>query len=306
MEGAHKTVLLEEAVSAVMRAPDGVYFDGTFGRGGHCRHLLSRLSLSGRVIAVDKDPEAERAAGILAAEDPRFEFRAGSFTRLLEADVPAASLDGVLLDLGVSSPQLDERDRGFSFQHDGPLDMRMDTRSGMTAQQWIETARQDDMAEIFKRYGEERFARRIAGAIVARRAEEPFTRTGDLAKVVAEAHPRWEQHKHPATRVFQAIRIHINGELMELQQLLDGVIDKLKPGGRLVVISFHSLEDRCVKQFMRNGARGVDLPRDIPLMGGKLGQTLKLVGKAVRPSDAEVQGNPRARSAIMRVAERLS
>jgi 16S rRNA (cytosine1402-N4)-methyltransferase len=306
MDGAHKTVLLEEAVSAVMRAPDGVYFDGTFGRGGHCRHLLSRLSLSGRVIAVDKDPEAERAASILAAEDSRFEFRAGSFTRLLDAEVPDASLDGVLLDLGVSSPQLDQRDRGFSFQHDGPLDMRMDTRSGLTAGQWVQTARQEEMAEIFKRYGEERFARRIAAAIAARRAEKPFTRTADLAKVIAEAHPRWEQHKHPATRVFQAIRIHINGELEELQQLLDGVIEKLAPGGRLVVISFHSLEDRCVKQFMRRGARGVDVPRDIPLRGGKLGQTLRLLGKAVRPSDAEVQANPRARSAIMRVAERLS
>jgi 16S rRNA (cytosine1402-N4)-methyltransferase len=260
------------------------------------------LSSKGRLIAVDKDPAAEASAKSFA-DDSRFEFMAGSFADL-PASVSDGALDGILLDLGVSSPQLDNADRGFGFRDDGPLDMRMDTRSGVTAADWIAVASEAQIAEVIKTYGEERFARRMASAIVKVRAETPISRTKQLASIVAEANPRWEPNKHPATRAFQAIRIYINRELEDLELALDPMVAKLAPRGRLVVISFHSLEDRIVKRFMRNQAKGEQLPRRVPVIDSDTGKTLNLVGKAVKPSGSEVERNPRSRSAIMRIAER--
>ena len=258
----HQTVLLREAVDALVMSPSGFYVDGTFGRGGHSRYLLERLNDEGRLLAVDKDPAACEAAAELAVGEPRFEFYHGSFAQLphqlrrMGIDV----VDGILLDLGVSSPQLDDGDRGFSFLHDGPLDMRMDTSRGETAAQWLSRAVESDIAAVLKDYGEERFARRIAAAIVAAREDSPLTSTAQLARVVSEANPKWERHKHPATRSFQAIRIKVNRELEDLQDLLSGALDMLRIGGRLVVISFHSLEDRLVKRYMRDMARGEKFP----------------------------------------------
>lgn len=312
MTHAHQTVLLEEAVAALMatdvdtgasQSVDGIYVDGTFGRGGHSARILQALGPDGRLIAFDKDPEAADAAQRLASEDGRFSFIHDSFAQLERAGQDFA---GVLLDLGVSSPQLDARERGFSFQHDGPLDMRMDTRSGETAADFVNHADESEIARVLKEYGEERFARRMASAIVSVRAEQPFERTGQLARVIAEANPAWEKHKHPATRAFQAIRIHINRELADLEVLLAKVIDLLAVGGRLVIISFHSLEDRLVKRFMRDQARGVAVPRGVPIREQDRGQRLRLIGKAIRASEAEVAANPRARSAVMRVAERIA
>lgn len=304
----HQTVLLREAVEALVTAPSGVYVDGTFGRGGHSREILGNLGEEGCLLGVDKDPVACGYAEGLAAEDSRFTFYHGSF-----AELPAQlhrmgieAVDGILLDLGVSSPQLDEADRGFSFLHDGPLDMRMDTSRGETAAQWLSHAEQADIAEVLKEYGEERFAKRIAGAIVAERQESPITTTAHLARVVSEANPRWEKHKHPATRAFQAIRIKVNRELEDLQDLLAGALDMLSVGGRLVVISFHSLEDRMVKRYMRDMSRGDQIPAGVPVTESALNRRMKLVGKAVKASADEVDGNVRARSAIMRVAEKIA
>jgi 16S rRNA (cytosine1402-N4)-methyltransferase len=301
MTNVHETVLLQEAVAALMTATDGVYVDGTFGRGGHSARILQSLSAGGRLIGFDKDPAAASVAAQFVEQDQRFTFYHRSFAEL--PDCLDRPVQGVLLDLGVSSPQLDDAERGFSFREDGPLDMRMDTRSGMTAAEWINAANEADIAAVLKEYGEERFARRIAAAIVGQR---PFERTGKLASVIAEANPRWEKHKHPATRSFQAIRIFINRELEDLERLLGRVLECLDAGGRLVVISFHSLEDRIVKRFMRDASRGRELPRGLPVMDVERGQTLRLLGKAVRASEAEVAANPRARSAIMRVAEKLA
>jgi 16S rRNA (cytosine1402-N4)-methyltransferase len=304
----HQTVLLREAVEALVTNPAGVYVDGTFGRGGHSRYLLELLDDQGRVLAIDKDPAARAPALALAEREPRFEFYHGSF-----AELPAQlrrmgvdAVDGILLDLGVSSPQLDEGERGFSFLHDGPLDMRMDTTRGETAAQWLSSAAVEEIASVLREYGEERFARRIAAAIVAARSEEAITTTGQLAQVVSRANPRWEKHKHPATRTFQGIRIKVNRELEDLQTLLAGALDMLRVGGRLVVISFHSLEDRMVKRYMRDMARGEQLPPGLPVRDSALKRRMKLVGKAVRASQVEVAGNARARSAIMRVAEKIA
>ena len=298
----HVSVLLEESVAALTIKPDGTYLDGTFGRGGHSRAILRSLSNSGRLIAFDKDPQAESSAEQFS-EDPRFEFVRASFAEI-SSRVETSELDGILLDLGVSSPQLDNAERGFGFSDDGPLDMRMDTRAGMTAAEWLATAPEEDIADVIKTYGEERFAKRMASAIVKARAESPITRTKQLATIVAEANPKWEPHKHPATRAFQAIRIFINRELEDLEIALGHTVDALSEGGRLVVISFHSLEDRIVKRFMRDQARGQQLPKHVPVIDSDTGKTLNLVGKAVKPSTDEVQRNPRSRSAIMRVAER--
>jgi len=302
----HQTVLLEEAVAALMSASitsnDSVFVDGTFGRGGHSARILDALGPDGSLVGFDKDPEAAVVAQALASADPRFHFIHDSFAAIERA---GEGLAGVLLDLGVSSPQLDARERGFSFQHDGPLDMRMDTRSGMTAAECVNTAPEDELIRILRAYGEERFARRIAAALVRERVQSPFATTGRLAAVVSEANPAWEKHKHPATRTFQAIRIHVNRELADLEILLSKVIDLLAVGGRLVVISFHSLEDRMIKTFMRDESRGKSVPRDIPIRHEDRGQRLRLIGKAIKASEAEVAGNPRARSAIMRVAERV-
>jgi 16S rRNA (cytosine1402-N4)-methyltransferase len=309
MTMAHDTVLLHEAVDALVGNPAGVYVDGTFGRGGHSREILRRLGPEGRLIAIDKDEAAEAEARALREADERFSFVRGSFAELPQvlADLPAVS--GILLDLGVSSPQLDEAERGFSFSHDGPLDMRMDRRQGESAAQWLARAGEDEIATVLKDYGEERYARRIAAAIVRSRAETPLVRTAQLAEIVKAAHPRWEKHHHPATRSFQAIRIHINRELDDLTDLLDAALPLLRVGGRLVVISFHSLEDRIVKRYLRDLSRPPRLPRGIPLREGEGPNTvvpLQLLGKAVRAGEEEVKRNPRARSAIMRCAERVA
>ena len=301
-QAEHVSVLLEESVAALAIKPDGTYLDGTFGRGGHSRAILRSLSNSGRLIAFDKDPQAESSAEQFS-EDPRFEFVRASFAEI-SSRVETSELDGILLDLGVSSPQLDNAERGFGFSDDGPLDMRMDTRAGMTAAEWLATAPEADIADVIKTYGEERFAKRMASAIVKARAESPITRTKQLATIVAEANPKWEPHKHPATRAFQAIRIFINRELEDLEIALGHTVDALSEGGRLVVISFHSLEDRIVKRFMRDQARGQQLPKHVPVIDSDTGKTMNLVGKAVKPCTDEVQRNPRSRSAIMRVAER--
>jgi 16S rRNA (cytosine1402-N4)-methyltransferase len=304
----HQTVLLHEAVDALVTLPDGFYVDGTFGRGGHSRYLLQCLNSEGRVLAVDKDLAAQMAAQELVESDSRFEFFHGSFAQLPHQlrEMGIDAVDGILLDLGVSSPQLDNGDRGFSFMHDGPLDMRMDTSRGETAAQWLSYADLQDITGVLKEYGEERFARRIAAAIISARAETPIETTAQLARVVSEAHPRWEKHKHPATRSFQAIRIKINRELDDLQAFLSIALDLLHVGGRLVVISFHSLEDRLVKRYMRDMARGDSLPRGVPVTESALNRRMRLLGKAVRASDEEVAGNVRARSAVMRVAEKIS
>ena len=301
-QAEHVSVLLAESVSALSVRADGSYLDGTFGRGGHSKEILSRLSSSGKLIAVDKDPAAE-ASALSLANDPRFQFEPGSFADISRI-VTDNSLDGILLDLGVSSPQLDDAQRGFGFSGDGPLDMRMDTRTGMTAAQWLASAPEQDIADVIKTYGEERFGKRMAAAIVRARAETPITGTRQLANIIAEANPKWEPHKHPATRAFQAIRIFINRELEDLELALECMVDKLVVGGRLVVISFHSLEDRIVKRFMRDQARGIQLPRHVPVVDSDAGKTLNLVGKAMKPSNEEIARNPRSRSAVMRIAER--
>ena len=304
----HQTVLLHEAVDALVTLPDGFYVDGTFGRGGHSRYLLQNMNSSGRVLGVDKDQEAQAAAHELAESESRFQFFHGSFAELPQQlrGMGVDAVDGILLDLGVSSPQLDDGDRGFSFMRDGPLDMRMDTSCGETAAQWLSRADLQDIAGVLKEYGEERFARRIASAIVAARAVSPIETTSQLARLVSEAHPRWEKHKHPATRSFQAIRIKVNRELEDLQAFLSVALDMLRVGGRLVVISFHSLEDRLVKRYMRDMARGDSLPRGVPVTDSQLNRRMRLVGRSIKASAEEVAGNVRARSAVMRIAEKIN
>ncbi|MCE8014641.1 16S rRNA (cytosine(1402)-N(4))-methyltransferase RsmH [Halomonas sp. MCCC 1A17488] len=304
----HASVLLDGAVDALVHDPSGTYLDGTFGRGGHSRAILERLSPEGCLLAIDRDPHAIAEAQTL--DDPRFAIEQGEFANLDEIARRRGlhgSLAGILLDIGVSSPQLDDPERGFSFLRDGPLDMRMDPTRGESAAEWLARAREADIAQVFKIYGEERFARRLARAIVTRRAERPFLRTGDLAEVLKVAHPAWEKGKHPATRAFQALRIHINGELEQLDLALEAALEALAPGGHLVVISFHSLEDRRVKRFIRHHVRGdSDLPRGIPVREAQLARRLEMLGKAQRPTPAEVEANPRARSAVMRAARKLT
>ena len=308
-EDQHRPVLLAEAVEALNVRQSGVYMDGTFGRGGHAAAIMERLDPDGRLWLLDRDPEAIDAAERRFADDPRARIRHASFgdaADVLRQDGVHA-LDGVLLDLGVSSPQLDAAGRGFSFRHDGPLDMRMDTSAGETAQEWLARVAEKELVRVLRVYGEERFAKRIARALVrARDAGELPGTTGELAALVASAVPYPDRHKHPATRTFQAIRISLNGELDALQRFLDSVIDLLAPGGRLVVISFHSLEDRMVKRFIRGAGEKRDLPPEIPVVPEGLRARLRPVGRAVRAGDDEARGNPRARSAVMRVAERLS
>ena len=304
---SHISVLLNEALEGLAIQADGLYIDGTFGRGGHSRALLAQLGPEGRLIAFDKDPEAIRVGDQLAAEDGRFVVVQRTFAEMadeLRARGLAGQVQGVLLDLGVSSPQLDDPTRGFSFLNDGPLDMRMNPSAGQSAADWINSASESDIATVLKEYGEERFAKRMARAVVARRAEQPFTRTADLAAVIKEANPAWEKGKHPATRAFQGIRIFINRELDDLADGLRAALDVLAPGGRLAVISFHSLEDRMVKQYMRREAKGAPIPRDLPIRDIDIPVSINLVGKAIKPSAAEVDANPRARSAVLRVAEK--
>jgi 16S rRNA (cytosine1402-N4)-methyltransferase len=294
----HTTVLLNEAVAALLTKPDATYVDATFGRGGHSRLILSKLSREGRLIAFDKDPDAIAEAGRIA--DPRFSIRHEGFRRL--GELPAASAAGILLDLGVSSPQIDNPARGFSFRSDGPLDMRMDTTRGQSVADWLATAEAGQIAEVLRDYGEERFAVQIAKAIVARRQERgPLATTAELAHLVAGAVKTREPGQDPATRTFQALRIFVNSELEELQEALEASLDILQPQGRLVVISFHSLEDRIVKQFIAHHSRDV-FDRRAPFAPPRP-MKLKALDR-VKPSAAEVQSNPRSRSAIMRVAER--
>ena len=302
---AHTTVLLNEAVAALEIKPDGIYVDGTFGRGGHSAKILERLGASGKLIAMDKDP----AAVVVGKQwrDARFQMVHRSFvqmaTVLRELDVK--QVDGILLDLGVSSPQLDEAARGFSFRFDAPLDMRMDVSSGMTAAQWLATVEESLLGEVIRDYGEERFAKQIARAIVAARAIEPIRTTRQLVELVSKAVRTREAGQNPATRTFQAIRIYLNQELEELARVLPECVTHLKSGGRLVVISFHSLEDRIVKHYLRDMSEGDKLPRNVPIRAREIPHgKLNLIGKAMRVSEAELQANPRARSAVMRVAER--
>ena len=308
-QAAHTTVLLHEAVDALVTDTHGFYVDGTFGRGGHAAELLSRLSDQGSVLAIDKDPQAISAGQEYFAEDTRLQLFHGSFADLQNVAAEmgkTGEISGVLLDLGVSSPQLDQAERGFSFMRDGPLDMRMDTSRGLSAAEWIATAEEQDIARVIKEYGEERFARRMASAVVKERVKSPITGTVQLAGILAAAHPAWERGKHPATKAFQAIRIFINRELEDLEDLLAQVIDNLKVGGRLVVISFHSLEDRRVKRFIRDQEQGIKLPKNLPIRDIDRGVRLVKVGKAIKPAVTEVDGNIRSRSAVMRVAQRVA
>ncbi|KEQ16767.1 16S rRNA (cytosine(1402)-N(4))-methyltransferase RsmH [Endozoicomonas numazuensis] len=300
----HVTVLLNEAVEALVTDPDGIYVDGTFGRGGHSRAILEKLSDKGRLVGIDKDPRAIAVADQLAEADSRFSIYHGSFAELEEA-LQGQKVEGVLLDLGVSSPQLDNAERGFSFMQDGPLDMRMNTTQGESAADWINRAEEQEISRVIWEYGEDRFSRRIARAVIREREEGPITTTKRLANIIAAASSSREKGKHPATRAFQAIRIHINRELDDLVDCLDIALEVLKPGGRLVVISFHSLEDRIAKRFIRKQAKGDELPRWMPVTEDQLNKRLRPIGKAIKPGEQEVKANPRARSAVMRIAEKL-
>jgi len=304
--GAHVTVLLDEAVDSLAIKQDGVYVDATFGRGGHSRRILSALGDSGRLVALDRDPQAIAAGAAVA--DRRFQLVHRAFGELAEAAAEAgvASVDGILFDVGVSSPQIDDGERGFSFRYDAPLDMRMDTTQGETAAEWLARAELREITEVIKNYGEERFAFQIAKKVVAARVEQPIVTTAQFAALVREAVRTREPGQDPATRSFQALRIHINQELRQLEVVLPQALELLKPGGRLVVISFHSLEDRIVKNFMRAQSTADSLPKGLPLRADQLPHPkLRLIGKAIKPGAAEVAANPRARSAVMRVAEKV-
>jgi 16S rRNA (cytosine1402-N4)-methyltransferase len=305
----HTPVLLDEVLEWLNIHEGGVYIDCTFGRGGHDQAILQRLGPNGRLLAMDRDPAAVAAARSLEEEDRRFSIQQGSFTmieQLANKEGVTGKVDGVLFDLGVSSPQLADPKRGFSFSHEGPLDMRMDIESGMSAAEWLGKAPHEAIADVLWRYGEERFSRRIARAIVEARGLAPIETTKALAEIISRAKPVWEKDIHPATRSFQAIRIFINRELEELAAALPQAVRVLALGGRLLVISFHSLEDRIVKRFMRTEARGEAYPRGVPAPLMEAHHRLKLVGRAIRPSEMEVSLNPRARSAVLRVAERVA
>ena len=310
----HITVLLHEAVDGLALKEDGIYIDATFGRGGHSRLILSKLSANGRLIAIDRDPRAIAEAQKI--QDPRFHIEHNSFSAIPEICEKlglTGKINGILLDLGVSSPQLDDAERGFSFMKDGPLDMRMDTTKGLSAAQWLQQVSEQDLAWVLKTFGEERFAKRIAQAIVGynksavEKNTEILNRTLQLAELIAQSVPFKDKHKHPATRSFQAIRIYINSELEELESLLQSALTVLAPQGRLSVISFHSLEDRMVKHFMRKQSKGEEIPKGLPLREDQIErrQTLKTIGKAIQPSDEEIAFNPRSRSAVLRIAERI-
>ena len=306
MTTAHVPVMAQEAVAALAIKPDGLYVDGTFGRGGHSRLILAALGATGRLIALDRDPDAMRAGAAL--NDARLSLMQRTFSELEKvlAELDVAEVDGVLLDIGVSSPQLDDATRGFSFRFDAPLDMRMDPGSGLSAAQWLATASEEEIGEVIRGYGEERFAKSIARTLVSARQHSPIERTAQLAQIIAHAVGWREAGQHPATRSFQAIRIYLNRELEELTAVLPQCVDRLKPGGRLAVISFHSLEDRIVKRFMRAESQGEKLPDRLPVRAASLKPgRLRLVGRALHATEAEIATNPRARSAVLRVAERM-
>ncbi|MDG2918257.1 16S rRNA (cytosine(1402)-N(4))-methyltransferase RsmH [Bisgaard Taxon 10/6] len=310
----HATVLLHEAVQGLALKDQGIYIDATFGRGGHSRLILSELSPNGRLIGVDRDPRAVAEAKKI--QDSRFQIEHNSFSAIPEICEKyglIGKIDGILLDLGVSSPQLDDAERGFSFMKDGPLDMRMDTTKGLSATEWLAQVNEDDLAWVLKTFGEERFAKRIAATIVnynksaVEKNEEILHRTLQLAELISNAVPFKDKHKHPATRSFQAIRIFINSELEELESVLQSALTVLAPQGRLSVISFHSLEDRMVKRFMRKQSRGEQLPKGLPLREDQIQRhcTLRTIGKSIRPGEREIAMNPRSRSAVLRIAEKL-
>lgn len=305
-ELTHKTVLLNEAIEALQIKPDGIYIDCTFGRGGHSRLILQKLNAHGCLIALDKDPAAVAAGQ--AITDKRFTLIHSEFSRLTEVlnVLGVNEVDGVLLDLGVSSPQLDEMQRGFSFRFDAPLDMRMNNSSGETAANWLANVDESLLKEVIRNYGEERFASQIASAIIAARQKAPIVTTRQLSEIIAQTVRTREPGKNPATRTFQAIRIYLNQELEEITRVLPQCVDCLKPGGRIVIISFHSLEDRMVKHFLRDMAQGDQLPRNLPIRAAEIRKgNLRLIGKAIRATSQEILANPRARSAVMRVAERM-
>lgn len=297
----HQPVLAQEAIEALAVRPDGIYVDGTFGRGGHSRLILERLGPSGRLIALDRDPQAADAARAIG--DPRFTFCKARFSEL--SMVPAG-VQGMLFDLGVSSPQLEDPARGFSFRHDGPLDMRMDPEAGMSAAEWLAKAEEQEIGGVIRDYGEERFAKQIAAAVVAARSSSPIVRTRQLADLVAQTVRTREPGQDPATRTFQALRIHVNRELEEISLMLPRAVERLAPQGRLAVISFHSLEDRIVKQFLQRAARP-QLPRRLPVRASEMPEpVLRMLGRAIHASQQETRRNPRARSATLRVAERTA
>ncbi|WP_261816643.1 16S rRNA (cytosine(1402)-N(4))-methyltransferase RsmH [Vibrio gallicus] len=310
----HVSVLLNESIDGLNIKPDGIYIDGTFGRGGHSRTILSKLGENGKLYSIDRDPQAIAEASKI--DDPRFTIIHGPFSGIAEYAIERGlkdKVDGVLLDLGVSSPQLDDAERGFSFMKDGPLDMRMDPTSGIPVSKWLEDADVEDICWVIREFGEDKHAWRIAKAIVAYRENEenePLIRTSQLAKLISEAAPKsYKEKKHPATRSFQAFRIYINSELDEIATALNGAKQVLAPQGRLSVISFHSLEDRMVKQFMRKESRGPQVPHGMPLTEDQIKElgsaVFKTVGKAIKPSKSELDVNIRARSSVLRIAEKL-
>ena len=304
----HRPVLLKEAVEALAIKKEGFYLDGTFGRGGHTTEILKKLGEKGRVIAMDQDPRAVEVAGLKFGDDPRFEIVQQNFESMEEVISSRGMMqqvDGVLLDIGVSSPQLDDASRGFSFIKPGPLDMRMNPHVGQSAAEWLATVEEYDLTTVLMHFGEEKFARRIANAIVEARKETTIDDTVQLANIIEAAIPVKNKNKHPATRSFQAIRIYINRELEVLEKALLAGLNVLKVGGRLAVISFHSLEDRMVKRFFREMSRGPQIPKDIPVLAEDLRQPYKLIGKAIKPGKQEVQENPRSRSSVLRVIERV-
>ncbi|WP_218354105.1 16S rRNA (cytosine(1402)-N(4))-methyltransferase RsmH [Alteromonas lipotrueiana] len=306
---AHISVLLNECMDGLAIKPDGVYVDATFGRGGHSRKILEQLSEQGRLIAFDRDPQAIEAAQPLLS-DPRFSIihePFGTLAEQLEQQGLGGKVDGVLMDLGVSSPQLDDADRGFSFLRDGPLDMRMDTSRGISAADWLNKAELQDITQVIKEFGEEKFGKRIAHAVVERRQTQPLSRTLEFAELIDQAVPVKDKYKHPATRAFQGIRIYINAELEQLRVGLKAATKVLKPGGRLAVISFHSLEDRLVKRFIKEQSKGKVVPHNLPVTQAEIDadKVLKPIGKAIKPSAKEIEVNVRSRSSVLRVAEKL-
>jgi len=304
----HQSVLLKEAVEALKIKQDGIYVDATFGRGGHSTEILKKLNDQGKLIVLDRDPQAIEDAKKKYNNDNRVIIIHRAFSQLenVISDLQSnKKIDGVLLDLGVSSPQLDDASRGFSFMQSGVLDMRMNPEAGISAQQWVNQSTAVEMAEAFKNYGEERYAKRIANAITIAREEQTITDTLQLAEIIKQAHPRWEKHKHPATRCFQAIRIAVNQELQELATVLTQLLNIVATDGRIAIISFHSLEDRMVKQFFKKMSSQEELPYDIPIMFSEEKLAMRLIKKAIKPSNEEIKLNPRSRSAVLRVAEVL-
>lgn len=305
---AHQPVLLQEVLEGLAIKPDGIYLDGTFGRGGHAAEILQRLGEKGRLLAMDQDPQAVETAKQRFGDDARFEIVHGNFEGLIDIVNQRGlhrKIDGILLDLGVSSPQLDDAERGFSFLKPGPLDMRMNPTVGQSAAEWLAHVDEHELITVLREYGEERFAKRIAFSIIARREEQAINDTLQLAELISAAVPKKEKHKHPATRSFQAIRIYINRELEVLENVLHQAVEVLAPGGRLAVISFHSLEDRIAKRFMRDISRGPQLPKNLPIMDSDIKVDFRIIGKAIKPGEDEIRRNPRARSSVLRVLEKI-